>query len=297
MNVIDIGNSFVLEKANNEEFGKYFAIYVIYEDNVWFRDSFDRSRKVLDDYEGCFWVKKNNNRVGGVLLEKNYMNCLFTIPPCDEFDLILDKIKNHLISESEKGESITVGSVKAKRLKNYEDAGFIIKEQRRCMIRTTEKIEYSFPEDFKLIEVNENRKEDLIKLFVDAFSDDYDNRSYEQSKLDIEFYLKHLSENESVVDSSRVIIHSKSEEIIGACLVSIWEGWPNIYDIAVKREYQGKGLGNNLLKRAITELEETYPVIRLFVTVGNPAEEMYNKLGFLPGNETSEMIIKASSIT
>jgi len=80
--------------------------------------------------------------------------------------------------------------------------------------------------------------------------------------------------------------------LIGACLVSLWEGWPNVFDIAVKPSYQNKGLGTMMLKRALSELKGSYPVLRLFVTIGNDAEMVYHKMGFLSGTETTKMVLK-----
>lgn len=48
-----------------------------------------------------------------------------------------------------------------------------------------------------------------------------------------------------------------------------------------------------MLKHALTILKEEYPVLRLFVTLGNDAELFYSKLGFLSGIETTEMILPA----
>lgn len=91
--------------------------------------------------------------------------------------------------------------------------------------------------------------------------------------------------------ASTLIYEKKTNELVGACLISIWEDWPNVYDIAVKPSFQKRGLAKNMLKRALTVLKEGYPTLRLFVTLGNDAEMLYHQMGFLAGTETTEMIL------
>lgn len=64
-----------------------------------------------------------------------------------------------------------------------------------------------------------------------------------------------------------------------------------MYDIAVKPSFEKRGLAKNMLKRALTVLKEQYPTLRLFVTLGNDAEMLCHKMGFLAGRETIEMIL------
>ena len=40
-----------------------------------------------------------------------------------------------------------------------------------------------------------------------------------------------------------------------------------------------------MLKKALTVLNNEYPILRLFVTIGNVAESVYYELGFIQGAE------------
>ncbi|WP_081496354.1 GNAT family N-acetyltransferase [Clostridium senegalense] len=59
--------------------------------------------------------------------------------------------------------------------------------------------------------------------------------------------------------------------------------------IAVKPGYSGRGIGTNMIKKALTMLNEEYLAIRLYVDIGNKAEDLYYKLGFLKGSELINM--------
>lgn len=289
----DLKDGYVIEKAGWKEFSVYFAVYEVFDANVWFRQSFDMYCSILKDCDECFWIKKNDCRIGGVLLEPNYMNCLFLEPPYNEYDIIIAKLKSLLLSCSDKNKAIYVGGAKPDKVKYYQRLGFKAGESRICMIRPTEGFEVTWDDQYEIVSVTKESKIDINKLFVEAFRNTVDKRSLEEQNKAIEFYFDKNPENSLVNKASTLIYDKKTNELIGACLISIWEEWPNVYDIAVKPSFQKNGLAKNMLKRALTILKDQYPVLRLFVTLGNDAEMVYHKMGFLAGTETTEMILPA----
>ncbi|EQB87883.1 ribosomal protein S18 acetylase RimI-like enzyme [Clostridium punense] len=288
----DLKDGYSIEKAQWEEFSVYFAVYEIFKVNVWFRQSFDAYCSVLKDCDICFWIKKDNFRIGGVLLDLNYMNCLFLQPPHNEYDIIIGKLKKLLLTYSDNSKLIYVGAVKPDKVKYYQRAGFKIGESRRCMIRPTEEFHVTWDCDYEIVSVTEDKKSDIAKLFAEAFSNESkDGTSFEKENESVEFYFTKNLKNTLVNKASTLIYEKKTNELVGACLISIWEDWPNVYDIAVKPSFEKRGLARNMLKRALTVLKEGYPTLRLFVTLGNDAEMFYHQMGFLAGTETTEMIL------
>lgn len=290
----DLFDGYSVEKTNWKDFSVYFAVYEIFDTNVWFRQSFNVYCSILKDCNLCFWIKKNGCRIGGVLLEPNYMNCLVLEPPYNEYDIIIAKLKNLLLSWSDKNHPIYVGAVKPDKVKYYQRLGFKVGESRRCMIRPTEEIETIWDDEYKIVPVTKEKQNEISELFVEAFSTEVegqDKMNFQQQNESVQYYFNNNLENSLVNKASTLIYEKKTNELIGACLISIWEEWPNVYDIAVKPVFQKKGLAKNMLKRALTILKEKYPVLRLFVTLGNDAEIVYYKMGFLAGVETTEMIL------
>ena len=51
--------------------------------------------------------------------------------------------------------------------------------------------------------------------------------------------------------------------------------------IAVVPEYRGMGIGTQLLHKAIQLAEERFPAVSLSVSPGNPAADLYRRLGFV----------------
>lgn len=54
----DLFDGYTIEKVNGKDFSVYFAIYEIFDTNIWFRQSFDVFCSIIEDCEICFWIKK-----------------------------------------------------------------------------------------------------------------------------------------------------------------------------------------------------------------------------------------------
>ncbi|MEW8995091.1 GNAT family N-acetyltransferase [Clostridium sp.] len=84
-----LNNGFILIRANESEYGIHYAIYVGVDEE--FTYSWD---KLSHDTDGddChrFWIFKDNKRVGGVVIEPNYLAQIFVESPyaVDKFSII-----------------------------------------------------------------------------------------------------------------------------------------------------------------------------------------------------------------
>ncbi|MBI9011510.1 MAG: GNAT family N-acetyltransferase [Clostridiales bacterium] len=288
--IYDLGNGYSIEHVNWQEFSVYFAVYRIFEDNMRFRQDFDKFCNILNSYEICYFIKKDNRRIGGVLLEPNYISGLILEPPHNEYDTILSKLIKLLRTWSDPATPIVAGVIKPNKIHYYHRQGFRGVESRRCMIRPTEQFEMDWPNDIAIIQPDESHQSEILDLFAEAFNENAEEIVQEKKMLD--YYFEHETKDNDVNRASSLLYDKKTNELIGACLISLWEDWPNVFDVAVKPAHQNKGLGTLMLKRALSELKGHYPVLRLFVTIGNDAEMVYHKMGFLSGTETTKMVLK-----
>ncbi|ARU60104.1 hypothetical protein CBW65_02805 [Tumebacillus avium] len=63
-----------------------------------------------------------------------------------------------------------------------------------------------------------------------------------------------------------------------------------LYELYVLPEHRGKGLGKQMMERGISELrEQGHTEIRLNVFAGNPAQKLYESLGFQVRNLQMEL--------
>ena len=293
----ELDEDYSIQKADLKDFSVHFAIYVIAAENVLFRQNFDTSCSVLKEGDPCFYIEKNGFRIGGVLIEPNYMRYLFIKPPYnEEYYKVLVMLKRLLVNFSDSSRDIDVAWVKPWELKHYLRLGFRQEESRRCMIRPTETFNINFEDNYEVSKPSKNHITKIATLFNEAFAGgvgedgQLNKKGHEEA---LRAYFKENTGEEILKTASTLIYDKETKEVIGICLISLWEGWPNIYDIAVKPSYQGKGLASMMIKKALTVLKEEYPVVRLFVTLGNNAEALYYNLGFLPGTETTKLYIPA----
>jgi ribosomal protein S18 acetylase RimI-like enzyme len=62
-------------------------------------------------------------------------------------------------------------------------------------------------------------------------------------------------------------------------------GW-NIVQIQISPEYQGKGIGSKIIRNILEQAEGDGLDVTLSVLKGNPAKELYRKLGFVTVSES-----------
>jgi GNAT superfamily N-acetyltransferase len=87
---------------------------------------------------------------------------------------------------------------------------------------------------------------------------------------------------------SAAILDATREAVVGAVIVTRqgalrwgWDGGPWVAEVFVTPAHQGRGLGRSLLRRAVAWSHSTGEQrIGLTVTEGNPAERLYESLGF-----------------
>lgn len=287
----DLGNGYTIEHVPGKEYSKYFATYTVWENNMWFRKSFEQAMESISDCNICYWIKNNNKRIGGVLLEENYMNCLVLEPPNTQYSEIISRLKTVLISISEAKKPIIVGGAKPYEIELYKQNGFTENMSRKCMIRPTETIEGTLDERFESLVFTQEKFDELLAVYVDAYRHAHYDHDYTEDSIrkDLAYYVEHFSSNDLLNKSSSIIVDKVTNEVVAVCMVSLWEEWPNIYEIIVSPSYQGKGLARFMLSKAISSLKEAYPVVRLFVTMGNNAEHLYTNMGFVSGIVTTEM--------
>ena len=87
--------------------------------------------------------------------------------------------------------------------------------------------------------------------------------------------------------------------IVGGCIAGINPEMVNkfafIDDMFVLPEYRGKGLGERLLKHSITAAHKDTNAVKLHVLIGNSAESLYRKSGFVSGPSFVDMKYKINN--
>ncbi|KOR89024.1 GNAT family N-acetyltransferase [Paenibacillus solani] len=269
-----------LVKSDRTMFSKYFATY--YKNN-WFRPSWDDLTKVLSNSDDGYWVFAGDDKAAGVYLPDLSIGLVFGISPYSITTELIHFLKRHAFTTWNLTKELHAYNVLDEQESAYRDAGFVWVGSRQCMLRPTEQLETSININYVDRRPAIEDMSRIAEVFSKAYANGPDEREEGVYADDLVRYFDHVPEK--LLKASSVICDRTTEEVAGVCLISIWEGLPLVYSIAVLQQHRGKGLAIAMLEKALTVLELEYPVLRLFVTRGNQAELLYRKKGFLSGGE------------
>ena len=290
--MIELKNDFRLIEADPKKFGIHIPIYNHRATNVWFPTKMERVYNMFANIKPQYWILKDGQRIGGVVLSANWFGFLFVIPPFNDKDILLRSVLDHVISISDDAKPIYVSGVYPNDYERYQRLGFQIKSTEKIMIRPTGSFELDWPEDDITMEApDSSHKEELIDIYYHVYSQSPVSSVAEKGR----DYYKAVLENDhlpALKPEYSTLIYDESGQLSAACIVTIWEELPYIADLMVKDSLKGKGLGRMMVKKAINNAHQDYPAIRLAVAPGNRAENLYHQLGFVGGIPSSTMYLE-----
>ncbi len=293
IDIYNLGDGYELQRAEQESFSKYYATYYgLQKANGWFKKNYDIMRSIIDEEDECFWILKGGRKIGGALIKPNFIEGVFLIPPySDEYEA-LKKLKEILVYWSDFNKHIEASTVDSSQVELYEKLGFIKVESGRWMVRPTETFNINWEDNYYVTSPKRENELEMGKLLYEAFQNNKGlnfNYSVNEYTEWVNEYFDSNLDVETLNRASTLVYDKATRELVGVCYISMWQEWPLVSQIAVKPSYAGKGIGTKMLKSALTVLNEEYPVIRLYVHVGNKAEELYHNLGFLKGFQLTDM--------
>ncbi len=92
-------------------------------------------------------------------------------------------------------------------------------------------------------------------------------------------------------NSSKIVVHKDTNEIVGLCLHMEFEGLPLIMSLVVRPDHQGKGIGAYLLRHSISYSSTAYTATRLSVDNNNSAIDIYEYMGFIKNKTINNMCL------
>ncbi len=309
INRYELSNEYSITRANSNEFAIYESVYGDKTFNRFAVKHWDlRVMISLDNpfakHESLYWIKSGENTIGGVLLEPNVLSRFFIIPPFENPYKILKLLNRLLVKWSDRSKAICAYQIHPEQYHYFDMLGFWSDKSRRWMLRPTEVYEFNWDNSISVRTPEPCNKEAIARLFYESFHGNIDSMyaiRHNGQECTYEEYLDEVNEyfndcTESILLEASTLVFDKTEKkLIGVCLVSCLEEWPLIHTIAVDPSYRGMKLAKTMLKKALTVLNREYPILRLFVTVGNAAESVYYDLGFIPGLEFKRFYLPPSA--
>lgn len=268
---------FELLKADKELFAVYHTMHSNADIEMWY----DWKKRLQDTMwtEECYFVTTSEGeKIGGLILLEDRISFPFLISPFSDrvafWAFILKNFKRKAIRG--------VLNDDAKILPMFS---YVAKTCGQVMCR---------PADYSLkCELNENficRQFDLSdsetvaqtlqKSYHGSFLESINGtQTLEQSLSDIDY----LSKAYGNLSLSRLVADKNSGEIVGVALCGELNGYIEIGELCVLPQYRGRGIAQFLLTDAVKNAYGKAPYVKLFVRVGNDAQYLYHKLGFVGG--------------
>ena len=266
-------------------------IYEIKDKNAFVEFATKETKEGKAIYFGIF--NNNGPLIGGFRATKT-ITYFFLNERGDQEDKIVEQVLNTISTQNKMG-VFTKQRYTDLFLKN----GFKIKYQRYSMIlKPLHQISnIKVPEGYEVKPFDKGDLSSIADILINAYENTLDEGIFGKSS------------KEETINSLREIIAEKDkdfmflgdhsflayfkEEIIGVVLITLFRQIPLVYDMAVKKKHQGKGVGKALLQVAISSLSKDYSELILFVTRGNEhAERLYKSLGFKQLSEDLVALVK-----
>jgi ribosomal protein S18 acetylase RimI-like enzyme len=141
----------------------------------------------------------------------------------------------------------------------------------------------------KMHQVSLNDLALLVDVYLDAYHGTIDEELFAPNGLKKEeendylsTFLRNLNPEFPIIKIASVVALTEKDDLVGFCFISLWRDIPFVWELAVSKKYQKKGIGKYLLVHSLLQLKEAgYQQIALYVTVGNDrAQALYQSLGF-----------------
>ncbi|MDD5900853.1 MAG: GNAT family N-acetyltransferase [Lachnospiraceae bacterium] len=277
---------FSLVQADKDLFAIYQTMYSKADIEMWY----DWNRQ-LDDTkwtDQCFFVMLDGKKVGGVIITDHAISYPFLISPFCERVKFWSFILNHYQRDNIKG--VLAEDVRTLLMFDYK-----IETVNQVMCRPTDVLKFDLPDNFICRSFDMNIESDeignvIINGYKGSICDEINGAATLKSAIDD---VKNVLSIYSHKNFSQIIAEKATNKIVAVCLAGIGENYTHNYveiaDICVLPEFRGIGLARYLIGRVITDSYGISPFVKLFLYVGNNAEYLYHKMGFISGPQFTNM--------
>ncbi|WP_152399151.1 GNAT family N-acetyltransferase [Paenibacillus cellulositrophicus] len=277
-----------LKQAEQELFAVYQVIYSDADIEMWY----DWNSR-LDDTkftDQCFWIMRDDERIGGAIINNGTVMYPFLISPHVDRSVFWKALFSCC------NDIVHIKGVLQKDIDILLTFAYRLDVIRQVMCCPTDTgITTILPKGYSMHILNDSIDSETVgKVIMEGYSRGIDNEIFGAT-----------NEAEVIKDAMRLmqiyahrnlsicVFDEKEQEIAGLCIAGISENMPlgfaEIGEICVLPKYRNKGLAETMLKHVRANAHKYAQVVKLCVTVGNYAENLYRKNGFYPGPRFANM--------
>ncbi|OBZ16296.1 hypothetical protein A8L34_26815 [Bacillus sp. FJAT-27264] len=277
-----------LEQADKERFAVYQVIYADTDIEMWY----DWNTRLQDTQfsDQCYWILCDEVRIGGLIINDGTVMYPFLISPFADRTVFWRALFScsHDIKH--------INGVLQQDVSILLAFGYKLGVIRQVMCcPADDSITTVLPDRFSIRPLDEAT--DIVtvaKILIEGYAGGIDYETYgipDEAKAIAD--VQHLMKVYEHRNLSMYVFDEQKQEISGLCIAGIYEkmplGFAEIGDLCVLPKYRNKRLAEAMLNYVRATAHEYSQVVKLCVTVGNEAENLYRKVGFYPGPRFANM--------
>jgi ribosomal protein S18 acetylase RimI-like enzyme len=280
-------SKYFFQHTKDDYFSIHYAIYGtnIYMDYDW--------KELLDSFSpngNGILIFKDDVPIGGITINNNHFSSPFLIPPFCDIKEFWGVVINYS-KEANKNDTLYFDYIPESNVDIITSLGAGKRWAQRRMYRPTAEYNIKPDDKFYLTIPRKIDKNEIIRVVYEAHLNGYTSTVYGEphiSYIEETINRRFISFSQTNTLHFGTIVKTKdTNKIAAVCIAGIYPDSPNdfstIHQVSVLPTYRKQGLAQAMILNSINAAHMSSPVIGLGVLVGNPAELLYQKLGFIGG--------------
>lgn len=269
----------------------YFSIhYGIYGTNIYM--SYDW-RELLEKFSpngNGTLICKDSVPIGGINIYNNHFSSPFLIPPFCDIEEFWQTVINHSKKDN-KNDILYFDDIPESHADVISSLGATKRWAERKMYRPTAEYNIKPNDKFYFAIPTEIDKNEIIRVVYEAHLNGYTSTVCGKPDIsDIEEAINRrfiLFSQTNTLDFGTIVKTKDTSKIVAVCIAGIYpdslNNFSTIHQVSVLPAYRRQGIAQAMIMNSINTAHMISPVIGLGVLVGNSAELLYQKLGFIAG--------------
>lgn len=280
-------NKYLIQHVKDDYFSTHYAIYGtnIYMEYDW--------KELLDRFSpngNGILIFKDDVPIGGITTNNNHFSSPFLIPPFRDNKEFWQAVINYS-KEDNKNDTLYFDYIPESHVDIITSLGATKRWAQRRMYRPTAEYNIKLNDKFYFTNPTEADKNEIIRVVYKAHLNGYTSTVYGKpdiSNIEEAINRRFISFSQTNTLHFGTIVKTKdTNKIAAVCIAGIYPDSPNdfatIHQVSVLPAYRKQGIAQAMILNSINTAHRISPVIGLGVLVGNPAELLYQKLGFIGG--------------
>lgn len=269
----------------------YFSIhYAIYGTNIYMSYDWKELLEKFSPRGNGVLISMDGVPVGGIIINNNHISSPFLIPPfCGNkefWQAVLDHSKQDI-----KNDILYFDNIPENHADILSSLGAMKRWAERRMHRPTAEYNIKPNHNFYFTVPSETDKNEIIQVVYEAHAKGYTSTVYGKpdiSKIEDAINRRFISFSQTNTLYFGTIVKTKdTNKIAAVCIAGIYpdslNDFSTIHQVSVLPAYRRQGLAQAAILNSINAAHLASPAIGLGVLAGNPAENLYRKLGFTSG--------------